>query len=181
MKTKDFGDFRLRINLINTAPFSILGSGNEDKGIHYLPKKELNKLKDNFEENYTISIMHHSPEWFSDSSKHSLYDKLYNKSDLIFIGHEHYPLNENKQINGQDKNINISTGLALYGTDTKQGFNAVILDIDKKNLTGYKFIYSNNEYLKEIAINKTNVIFKNKYDFIFNSCFFLKCFKIKVF
>ena len=171
VKTKDFGDFRLRINLINTAPFSILGSGNEDKGIHYLPKKELNKLKDNFEENYTISIMHHSPEWFSDSSKHSLYDKLYNKSDLIFIGHEHYPLNENKQINGQDKNINISTGLALYGTDTKQGFNAVILDIDKKNLTGYKFIYSNNEYLKEIAINKTNVIFKNKYDFIFNNDF----------
>lgn len=171
VKIKDFDDFRLRINLINTAPFSILGSGNEDKGIHYLPKKELNKLKDNFEENYTISIMHHSPEWFSDSSKHSLYDKLYNKSDLIFIGHEHYPLNENKQINGQDKNINISTGLALYGTDTKQGFNVVVLDIDKKNLVGYKFIYNNNEYLKEIAIKETEIMFRNRYNFIFNNEF----------
>lgn len=42
-----FGSFKIKVNLINSATFSLLGSENGDKGLHYLPHKELDKF--NFE------------------------------------------------------------------------------------------------------------------------------------
>ena len=39
-----FERFRIKINLINSAPFSLLGSDNGDKGMHYIPQYELDKL-----------------------------------------------------------------------------------------------------------------------------------------
>ena len=71
-----FGKFVIKVNLINTAPFSLLCDGNEDKGLHYLPQREIDKLDFEMQENYTLSIIHHSPEWFSDGSKQKLYNKL---------------------------------------------------------------------------------------------------------
>lgn len=79
-----FGNFTIKANLINSAPFSLLCNGNEDKGLHYLPQREIEKLDFDRQENYTISIIHHGPEWYSDGSKQQLYNKLYETSDLIF-------------------------------------------------------------------------------------------------
>ena len=91
-----FGKFVIKVNLINSAPLSLLCDGNEDKGLHYMPQREIDKLSFDKKENYTVSVMHHSPEWFSDESKQALYKKLHETSDLIFIGHEHFSISENK-------------------------------------------------------------------------------------
>lgn len=160
-----FGSFKIKVNLINSAPFSIMGSDNGDKGLHYIPKHELDALDIDRQENYTISIMHHGSEWFSDSSKKTLYNKLCESTDLLFVGHEHFSLNESKRING--KTMDVSSGVALYGTKTEHGFNALILDTKANSLIGYKYIYNGRIYKpsKEPVLNNENVIFKGKNKF----------------
>lgn len=165
VKIITFGDFVLRVNLINSAPFSVLGSDNGDKGLHYLPKSSLNKLSVTEGENYTISIIHHSPEWFSDESKKSLYNKINDYTDLLFVGHEHFSLNEHKIVNGRP--LDISTGLALHGTITEHGFNILILNVEEGTLFGQKFTYNGKIYSPTDypIIQNDKIIFRNKYNF----------------
>lgn len=159
-----FGKFTIKVNLINSAPFSLLCDGNEDKGLHFLPQREIKKLDFNMGENYTISIIHHGPEWFSDDSKKSLYNKLYETSDLIFVGHEHFSLSQNKIVNVKHK-VDVSSGVALYGTNTEHGFNAIILDTEQRILYGEKFIYTGNIYKPTPNLRNDKVIFKGKNKF----------------
>lgn len=140
-----FGKFTIKANLINSAPFSLLCDGNEDKGLHYIPQRELNKLDLVRQENYTLSIIHHGPEWFSDGSKQALYNKLYETSNLIFVGHEHFSLSQNKTVNAKHT-VDVSSGVALYGTKTEHGFNALLLNTDQHKLIGHKFVYNGSIY-----------------------------------
>lgn len=143
-----FGNFIIKANLINSAPFSLLGSGNRDKGMHYIPLSELEKLNIDLHQKYTISIIHHGPEWFNDVTKQKLYNTFNETTDLLFVGHEHFALNEDKTVNG--KHIDVSSGLALYGTKTDHGFNALILDTEAHTLIGdlEKFDYNQNTNYK---------------------------------
>ena len=160
-----FGEFIIKVNLINSAPFSLLGSGNRDKGMHYIPMLELQKLNIDMNQKYTISVIHHGPEWFSDGSKHKLYNMLHESTDLLFVGHEHFSLNEDKTVNGN--HIDISSGLALYGTDTEHGFNALILDTDIHTLIGYKFTYNGKIYKPLKVIDNKKVVFNTSSSFKF--------------
>lgn len=166
VRTISLDNFKIKFNLINSAPFSLLGSDYGDKGMHYLPENEIRKLDREGKENYTISILHHGPEWFSDKTKEALYEKLYTNSDLICVGHEHYSKNEDKVVNGKHK-IDISTGIALYGTETEHGFNAIILDTDVKKLKGYSYIYNGSIYKpsKTPILQNDKIVFggKNKF------------------
>lgn len=164
IRTLEYEKFKIKINLINSAPFSLLCDGNEDKGQHYFPKKELNKLDIEKGENYTISIIHHSPEWFEDNTKKVLYNKLNASSDLIFVGHEHFPLSESKIVNGVN-HVDTVNGVALYGTNAEQGFNALILDTEYRCLKGKKFIYNGTKYISSKNLERENIIFKGKYKF----------------
>ena len=165
VRTLKFGAFKIKVNLINSAPFSLLGSDNGDKGLHYFPMGDFSKFDFDNEENYTISIIHHSPEWFSEDSKKKLYNKLYDSTDLLFVGHEHFSLNENKTVNG--KAIDVSSGVALYGTKTEHGFNALLLDTDQATLIGYKYIYNGRIYKPscEPVLENKHIIFNGKYKF----------------
>lgn len=166
-----FDDFVLRINLVNSAPFSVLGSDNGDKGLHYFPKSELNKLGITDGESYTITIMHHSPEWFSDESKKVLYSKIIQHTNLLFLGHEHFALNEHKIINGYP--LDVSTGIALNGTNTEHGFNALLLDTEDAKLIGTKFTYNGRIYSPSngYAIKNDAIMFQNKYNFSYKYSF----------
>lgn len=159
-----FGKFTIKINLINSAPFSLLCNGNEDKGLHYIPQRELNKLDFVRQENYTLSIIHHGPEWFSDGSKQALYNKLYETSDLIFVGHEHFSLSQNKTVNAKHT-VDVSSGVALYGTRTEHGFNTLILDTEQHKLIGHKFVYNGSIYKPVQNLKNNNVTFRGKYKF----------------
>ncbi|MCI9501106.1 MAG: hypothetical protein HFG76_03745 [Hungatella sp.] len=161
-----FEHFKIKINLINSAPFSLLGSDNGDKGMHYIPEYELNKLNWDRGEQYTITVLHHGPEWFSGKPKASLYEKVYKNSNLILVGHEHFSKNEDKIVNGKQK-IDISTGIALYGTNTEHGFNAIILDVDRRTLVGYKYIYNGTIYQRSNTpvLKNDKIIFKGKNNF----------------
>ena len=156
-------DFVIKFNLINTAPFSLLGNGNRDKGMHYIPLYELDQIKDNLNQKYNISVMHHGPEWFCDQTKHKLYNLLNNYTDLMFVGHEHFGQNEDKIVNGQ--HIDISSGIALYGTTLEQGFNALILDTEAHTLLGYKYVFNGVIFKPEKVIDNKNVVFNTNNNF----------------
>lgn len=160
-----FGDFIIKVNLINSAPFSLLGSGNRDKGMHYIPLSKLEMLNIDLHQKYTISVIHHGPEWFNDVTKQKLYNSFNESTDLLFVGHEHFSLNEDKTVNG--KHIDISSGLALYGTNTEHGFNALLLDTDAHSLLGYKFIYNQVIYKPTKVIDNRNVMFNTNNHFRF--------------
>ena len=160
-----FGNFVIKANLINSAPFSLLGEGNRDKGMHYIPLYELEKLNIDINQKYTISIIHHGPEWFSDTTKHKLYNTFHETTDLLFVGHEHFGLNEDKTVNG--KHIDISSGLALYGTKTEHGFNALILDTEAHTLIGYKFINNGKIYKPIKVLENKKVMFNTNSSFRF--------------
>lgn len=158
-----FGDFCMRFNMINSAAFSLLGDGNRDKGLHYIPTDELLKLNATGNYKYSISVIHHGPEWFSDASKHALYNSINENTDLLFVGHEHFALNEAKQVNG--KHLDISSGIALYGTNTEHGFNALMLDTEAHTLYGYKYVLSRRIYKPYLVLKDENVVFRTNGNF----------------
>lgn len=163
IKYVNFGDFSIRFNMINTAPFSLLGEGNQDKGLHYIPKKELNTLINKGNQKYTVTVLHHSPEWFCDNSKHALYNYINENTDLLFLGHEHFGLNENKYVN--EKHIDVSSGIALYGTNSEQGYNVLLMDTEAHTLTGYKYTRSGNIYKPTLVISDKNIVFRTNSKF----------------
>lgn len=169
VKRLKFDNFIIKVNMINSAPFSLLGSGNRDKGMHYIPEAEFDKFNIDVHQKYTISVLHHGPEWFSDVSKQKLYSALNESTDLLFVGHEHFSLNEDKTVNG--KHIDISSGVALYGTKTEHGFNVLLLDTDLHALVGYKYIYNGRIYKPIKMLQNNNVVFNNNFNFRFVSNF----------
>ncbi|MBD5099691.1 MAG: hypothetical protein HDT29_00060 [Clostridiales bacterium] len=56
-----------QINLLNSELFSTYRdkNGDDDKGVHYFPESSISKIKKKNWANYTITVMHRSPEWFS--------------------------------------------------------------------------------------------------------------------
>lgn len=158
VKKIQFGDFIIKVNLINTSPFSLLGGNNQDKGKHYLSHDAFEQFNIDMGQQYTMSVMHHSPEWFADECKNKLYKNLYQATDLLFVGHEHNSLSEDKKVNGN--HIDISSGLALYGDGVENGFNTLILDTDAHSLVCKKFIYNGYMYNHKQTIENKNVIFR---------------------
>lgn len=57
--------------------------------------------------------------------------------------------------------------LALYGTNTEHGFNALLLDTDAHSLLGYKFIYNQVIYKPTKVIDNRNVMFNTNNHFRF--------------
>lgn len=165
----NYNGFKVKVNLINTTPFSLCGSTNADKGMHYLSEQELFRLTDSRDEKYTITVMHHGPEWFNDEAKRTLYNYLNSSTDLFFVGHEHFSLNEHKSVNG--KMLDVSSGLSLYGDNTEHGFNAWILDTEENNLEGYKCIKKDRIYKPEKNVKNNNIQFSCNKNFKLTSEF----------
>jgi hypothetical protein len=140
-----------------------LGGGNEDKGYHYLSQTALGKLEESSNQNYTVTVMHHGPEWFESSTKEQLYTSLARFTDLLFVGHEHFAKNEVKQLNGES--LDESSGIALYGTSSERGFNTLVLDTEAHTLVGKKFVFNGTIFKPELVINDRSVVFSS------NSCF----------
>ena len=53
----------------------------------------------------------------------------------------------------------------MYGTNTEQGFNALILDTEQHQLIGHKFIYNGTIYKPIQNLKNDNVTFRAKYRF----------------
>ena len=83
--------YRIEANLLNTAPFSC----DSDDGLHYLPEDAIHSLTTESNADFSLAVMHHSPDWFEFSQKKELENILAQRCSLAFYGHEHFPGTQN--------------------------------------------------------------------------------------
>ena len=83
--------YRIEANLLNTAPFSC----DSDDGLHYLPEDAIHSLTTESNTDFSLVVMHHSPDWFEFSQKKELENILSKRCSLAFYGHEHFPSTQN--------------------------------------------------------------------------------------
>ena len=78
--------YYVEANIFNSALFS----SEDDTGIHHMPERIYGFMNMWSPAQFSISIMHHSPEWFWPDEKVRLQEEIYKRSNLVFYGHEHY-------------------------------------------------------------------------------------------
>lgn len=157
-KIISFENYNIQINLINTALFSTLEPN--DKQLHYFPNEQLSVLSKNENVNLTITIMHHSTEWFSWECKRNLERTIYTDSSILFLGHDHDLSTKDLNIDNH-KSIFISAGGEFSNKDIigKSEFNAILLNTETNCIDAYAFEWVNEE---NHNIYKHNKLFSNK-------------------
>ena len=79
----DFDGYSLQVVLFNSALFSL--EFDEDKGLHYISPDELNKLSNVTEADFTIAMMHHSPDFLIDTQKQIIEKFICSKCNAFSI------------------------------------------------------------------------------------------------
>ena len=142
----EYDGFMIEVNLLNSGIFSIL---EEDKGLHYFPKYCLNELSKPSGANLVLSVMHHAPDWFLDDQKNSLERILYNKSAIVFLGHEHYLGSKALEFSKQQRAF-VQAGGCLCNNDDweNSSFHIGVLDTDtlQYNHAEYKWNELQKQY-----------------------------------
>ena len=139
----DFLGYKIEVNLLNSGIFSCL---EEDKGLHYISQSAINSYNEPSGADFVVTIMHHAPEWFTDSIKHQIEDSIYEKSSLVFLGHEHYI--ENKKVSYESAPYAlIQAGGILCNNDDWQNssFFAGVLDTETYTYIQYKFNWNTHQ------------------------------------
>ncbi len=138
-KTIMYGNKKIQVNLINTAVFS---SKDEDQGFHYLPEKDIERLSEQNDADFIISVMHHPHHWYTWRCKKKLEDAIYSRSDLIFVGHEHF---ESDMTVSKDKsivNIFAAGELCNQGDWTRSEFHIGILDLNTREYSSHRYRFN---------------------------------------
>lgn len=165
-----YGEFLIKINIINTAPFSLYKSKGRDKSKHYIASEDVDLINRNKGENFSITLMHHGPEWFSEECKHLLNSTVLESTDLLMLGHEHYSKGESKIINVEHQ-MSLSRGVALYNAKEENGFNAILLDTEAKSLHGKKFVKQSTYYKPTNILESNDIPLHKKGKYTFNKEF----------
>jgi len=146
-------DISLRINLINSA---ILSTKKDDKGIHYLPNYETNKLYKNANYDFTITLSHHTLEWFEEDSKKRFYDAISKNTSILLLGHEHNPSGESITKDNKDEFIRIDGGRLSKEGCEESAFNLIEIDTSTEHVVGHKYSWNtiHRFYASEIIIDQ---------------------------
>lgn len=149
----------ITFNLINTAAYS---SNEEDQGMHYLPQVDLNKLENNEKSDYIFTVMHHPHHWFNALMKKELEKKIYEKSDLIFVGHEHYSSSMDIEINNSQVKVYAGGELANKGDWSKSEFYIGLLELDTREYIVTRYIWNKENKLYVCQSEEKNILSRNR-------------------
>ena len=159
-KTIEFGEKKVLLNLINTAIFS--AKVDEDQGFHYLREEDIKKLFSQADCDFVITVMHHPHHMFNWRCKKELENAIYSRSDLIYVGHEHYE--SAQKIEDGEASVRIYAGgeLCNKGDWSKSEFHVAVLDFDTReyHTSNYKI----NSGVYEEGESRTKIISKNRYN-----------------
>jgi hypothetical protein len=171
VKEIKYGSQAIRLNLINTAAFSSL---NEDQGLHYLPKNDLELLASPSNCDFVFTIMHHPHHWFCWRMKKELEKIIYEQSDAIFVGHEH--ISSEMDINSHNANVHIYAGgeLSNRGAWSNSEFYGAVLDTESRSYEMSHFTWDikskiyikrdgHNAILSRNRMNKNGIFPKKEY------------------
>ena len=151
------GEINTQINLLNSELFSTFmdKNGDDDKGLHYFPESSISKITKQKWANYTITVMHRSPEWFSWQSSQNLKNNFYRASNILICGHEHS--SDIQDIEKEQKNlIMVKTGMFDF-RENSYSFNLIIIDTEK-NTCDIKYYTWNSERQMYVITTEQNDI-----------------------
>ena len=153
----DFGGYKVEFNLINTAMFSLISG--EDKGLHYIPTHQINKIATPTNANLVVSIMHQAPDWLIDSQKLLLEKEVMQKSSLVFLGHEHTMGTKMVSINDKKSARIYAGGLLCNNEDwSSSEFFIGVFDTSDNQYTSWGFKWNNDEKQYEPQKNDSVIL-----------------------
>lgn len=151
----NFEQYKIEINLINTALFSTLES---DKGNHYLPQNAIKKINRSTGADFVITVMHHPAEWFCDQNNIELENAILSKSSLLLLGHAHFQTTKNISYNETPNAIVFAGG--KLGDDKswdESEYFANVFDTNTYSLRAYRFSWD-----KDADIYKHKKLFEKQ-------------------
>lgn len=145
-KVFSYNEYKVGFVMVNSAPLSLLGGNAQDMGIHFLTEEELTSVEEATEAEVNILVMHHSIEWFTSECKDKLRSSISRKYTLLLTGHEHEPVGESRNINGNG-DIQCVQGNALRGySKDGNGFCAISMNFEKDTMDAHSFIWKEDLY-----------------------------------
>lgn len=159
-KYVEYGDSTIQINLINTAVFSSI---EEDQGFHYIEETDIKELSNN-NSDYVITVMHHPHHWYSYHCKKAFEEALYSRSDLIFVGHEHYE--SSMKIEQAEASVSIIAAgkLSDRGDWYDSEFHVVVLNLETRDCISRKYNWNANRKIYEEKEDVPISLSKNRYN-----------------
>lgn len=142
--------------LLNSALFSTRTP--DDKELHFLPQRILNKLNRKDDADIKITIMHHHFEWCEWNTKEMVKNAI-SSDDITFFGHDHKSeAVQSTYSDGKKHNI-LMGGEFSVNVEEESAFNAVVYDTDKNEFERFVFNWNkeNNCFTK-----KANGSFKKR-------------------
>ena len=141
---KQYGNFSIQINLINTAPFSTLE--RDDRELHYFQDNDYSVIEKRNNVDFCFTVMHHPFECFFYNTKFKLEDFIAKNNHMLFLGHEH----KDKIVeiyNDKKTGLDISkAGEMQWGNpEHSDAFNAIIIDTTNRQYSSYSFTWNANK------------------------------------
>lgn len=131
--------YRIEANLLNTAPFSC----SSDDGLHYLPEDAIHSLNAESKADFSLVVMHHSPDWFEFSQKKELEGILAKRCSLAFFGHEHFPGTQNILYDNGNRIVKQAGGAWWQSSvPTVSEYYAALFDTESRKYTLSKFSWN---------------------------------------
>ena len=160
-KTITYGDKTVQFNLVNTGAFSSLA---EDQGFHFLTDNDIKTLSVQHNSDFVISVMHHPHHWYSSRCKKQLEEALYSRSDIIFVGHEHYE--SSMKIEHRDASVNIFAAgkLCNRGDWTDSEFHIAVLNLETRAYITMKYHWNGTAKIYEQVDKKEIILSRNRYN-----------------
>ncbi len=149
----------IRFNLINTACFS---SRVEDQGFHFITNGDIESLGVTDDCDIVITVMHHPHHWFTERIRKQVENSLYEESDLIYLGHEHYE-NSMSIENRKAKTHLLSGGkLSNQGNWVDSEIHLSIIDLDTRELRTHKYRLDSSQCVYTEKDSEVLVLQKNR-------------------
>lgn len=133
---------KIRINLLNSA---WLTERKEKPGYLYFPCNEYKKITKDGDIN--ITVYHHPSNWMHPNDRNEFNRWVMNKSDLVYVGHEH--LGRNESVETRDTNYHAQYGEVLQerGDDEKSGFIISYIENGENTTNVYNWDYKQKIYV----------------------------------
>lgn len=150
--------YRIEANLLNTAPFSC----DSDDGLHYLPEDAIHSLTTESNADFSLVVMHHSPDWFEFSQKKELENTLSKRCSLAFYGHEHFPGTQNVLYDNGNRIVKQAGGAWWQSSvPTLSDYYAALFDTESRKYFLSKFSW-NADWSAFVATMKQEHILMQK-------------------
>jgi Icc-related predicted phosphoesterase len=132
--------YKIEANLLNTAPFSC----GADDGLHFLPEDAIQQLSLPSTADMSITVMHHSPDWFGFSQRKELEGIISRRCSMAFFGHEHTPGTQHVLYDNGSQ-IVMQDGGAWWDTSAPNvsEYYAGLFDSDSRKYVLHRFTWDN--------------------------------------